>query len=78
MYYYKKLNTSGELECIQSCMLDLLNRDSDLISITEEEFNKITEAFAEKLSAEEAAAAQEYEDYVFYSKRKTRLFSSNY
>lgn len=64
MYYYKKLNQSGELESLQSCASDLSNCDSELIPISKEEFDEITAEIDARVEAEKEAAAQAQRDYV--------------
>ena len=64
MYYFKKLNINGELDSLQSSLLAISNCDSDLIPIAEDEFNEINAELVAKAAEAEAAAEQEYQDYV--------------
>lgn len=53
MFCYKKVDKSDKLVSLQSCGSDIVKYDSDLVPISEAEFNKMTAEMTEKLAVTE-------------------------
>lgn len=63
MFFYKKIKSDGTLDSLQSCSQDVSACDTDLIPISETEFDEISaeilaKAEEEKLSVDEISAEE--------------------
>ena len=58
MFFYKKMNSDGTLNSLQSCSQDLSFCGSDLIPISETEFDEITAVLKMKADEEERLAEE--------------------
>lgn len=56
MFFYKKMNSDGTLDSLQSCSQDLSVCGTDLIPISEAEFDEITAELKMKADEEERLA----------------------
>lgn len=64
MYYFVKFNNDGELESISISDFKTEIETENEYYVDEETCLKLKAQMAEKIAAEEAAAEQEYQDYV--------------
>ncbi len=56
MYYYKKLKSDGTLDSLQSCSQDVSAYDTELIPITQSEFDELSTELKMKADEEDRLA----------------------
>lgn len=58
MFFYKKMNSDGTLDSLQSCSQDVSACDKDLISISKAEFDELSAELKRKSDEEDRLAEE--------------------